>query len=329
MMFYSFGSVHKLNYQGNTDYGGKNMIYKPEGSLYTTDLNSRLISSADGLREAMNKGIIVEARASVCDSSHNLIINLPCGRGIIYREEGAVGISEGKTRDIALISRVNKLVCFVVKEVTENGSGKLTAVLSRKEAQEKCIANYSGNLVSGDIIDARITHLEQFGCFVDIGCGLPSLIPIDAISVSRISHPSDRFTTGQYIKAIVRSNENGRICLSHKELLGTWDENADKFHPGETVSGIVRSIEEYGIFVELAPNLAGLAEPKENIRPGQSVSVYIKALIPEKMKIKLIIVDTCDDAPPQEEIHYFYIGDHIKSWNYATEASGRKIITEF
>lgn len=305
------------------------MIYKPEGSLYASDQNSRFISSADGLREAMNKEIILEARVSVCDSSHNLIVDLPCGKGFIPREDGAVGISEGKTRDIALISRVNKPVCFIVKDVRENVSGKITAILSRRKAQEKCIENYTGNLCSGDIIDARITHLEQFGCFVDIGCGLPSLIPIDAISVSRISHPSDRFSTGQYIKAIVRSNENGRICLSHKELLGTWDENAADFQSGETVSGIVRSIEEYGIFVELAPNLAGLAEPKENIRPGQSVSVYIKALIPEKMKIKLIIVDTCDDERPQEKIRYFYTEDKIKTWNYASELSERKILTEF
>lgn len=305
------------------------MIYKPEGSLYTTDLNTRLISSAEGLREAMNKEIILEARASICDSSHNLIIDLPCGKGIIPREEGAVGIAEGKTRDIALISRVNKLVCFVVREVREIGKGTVSAILSRKDAQEKCIENYIRSLCPGDIIDARITHLEQFGCFVDMGCGLPSLIPIDAISVSRISHPSDRFVTGQYIRAIVRSNENGRICLSHKELLGTWEENAAAFHPGETVSGIVRSIEDYGIFVELAPNLAGLAEPRENICAGQSVSVYIKALIPEKMKIKLIIVDTCDDVPPLEEIRYFYTADRIKEWNYAAAASGRKMISEF
>ncbi len=328
-MFYSVSDLHKMKYQGNRDYGGINMIYKPEGSLYASDQNSRFISSADGLREAMNKDIILEARVSVCDSSHNLIVDLPCGKGFIPREDGAVGISEGKTRDIALISRVNKPVCFIVKDVRESVSGKITAILSRREVQEKCIANYIRNLSSGDIIDARITHLEQFGCFVDIGCGVPSLIPIDAISVSRISHPSDRFSTGQYIKAIVRSNDNNRICLSHKELLGTWDENAADFHAGETVSGIVRSIEEYGVFVELAPNLAGLAELKENVHPGQNVSVYIKALIPEKMKIKLIIVDTCNDEHHQQKIRYFYNGDRIQSWNYASELSERKIITEF
>ena len=61
-----------------------------------------------------------------------------------------------------------------------------------------CIRDrYIGSLRCGDIIDCRVTHLEPFGCFVDIGCGIASLIPIDCISISRISHPSDRFRVGQ------------------------------------------------------------------------------------------------------------------------------------
>lgn len=58
----------------------------------------------------------------------------------------------------------------------------------------------------------------------------------------------------------------------------------------------MRSVEHYGVFVELAPNLAGLAEPKDGVKVGQQASVYIKNLIPEKMKIKLIIIDSFD--PP-------------------------------
>ena len=165
---------------------------------------------------------------------------------------------------------------------------------------------------------------------MDIGCGLPSLIPIDAISVSRISHPSDRFRVGDNIRAVIKSSENGRICLTHKELLGTWEENAAAFEAGETVSGIVRSIEEYGVFVELAPNLAGLAEPKSGVKAGQSVSVYIKALIPEKMKVKLIIVDACQDIPPEPgPEQYFFTGSHIDRWRYAPASSGKEIGTVF
>ena len=128
----------------------------------------------------------------------------------------------------------------------------------------------------------------------------------------------DRFHVGQEIRAVVRQVEpGGRISLSHKELLGTWEENAALFCAGETVAGIVRSVESYGIFVELSPNLAGLAEPKENVFPGQHASVYIKSLIPEKMKVKLIIVDSFDAAyriqPPRD----FIEGGHISRWQYS------------
>ena len=305
------------------------MNYRPEGCLFKTAENQRLISSADGLREAMKKGLILEARAAVCSSSHDLIVELPCGEGIIPREEGAVGIRDGKTRDIAIISRVNKVVCFKVTEVCTDADGRVNAVLSRAKAQEEFISERMSRLSAGDIIEAMVTHLEQFGCFVDIGCGVPSLIPIDAISVSRISHPSDRFRAGQLIKAVVRSRDGDRICLTHKELLGTWEENTACFQAGETVSGVVRSVEDYGIFVELAPNLAGLAELRGGVTAGESVSVYIKAIIPEKMKVKLVIVDVCEDCAPAKELRYFIDADHITEWNYAPEASGRKIITCF
>ena len=45
-----------------------------------------------------------------------------------------------------------------------------------------------------------------------------------------------------------------------------------------------------GIFVELRPNLVGLAEYKDGIEYGENVEVYIKKIIPEKKKVKLIII---------------------------------------
>ena len=305
------------------------MNYRPEGCLYKTPVNQRLISSAEGLTEAMNCGTIIEARVSVCTSSHDLIIDLPCAKGVISRKDGALGIPEGKTRDIALISRVNKIVCFKVRELNYGSNGSLTAKLSRREAQEECQRNYIEKLRAGDIIDAKVTHLEQFGSFVEIGCGIPSLIPIDTISVSRISHPSDRMRVGQMIYAAVKSNESARICLTHKELLGTWEENAADYEVGETVSGIVRSVESYGIFVELTPNLAGLAEARDGITAGMHVSVYIKAIIPEKMKVKLVIVDSCDSHDEVLDFKYRFRESHINKWRYSPEQSDKIIESIF
>ena len=67
-----------------------------------------------------------------------------------------------------------------------------------------CIDNYLSQLVPGEVIDARVTHIEPFGCFVDIGCGIPSMISIDEISVSRISSPADRFDIDQMIKVVFK-----------------------------------------------------------------------------------------------------------------------------
>lgn len=303
--------------------------FLPEGLLIGTAENRASLASFYSLSECMNAGKILEAPCIICNSRHDLIIDLGCMRGIIPREEGAIGIAEGTTKDIALISRVNKPVSFLVTDFRRNENGELYALLSRRAAQEKCTAEYLDSLTPGDIIPAKVTHLEPFGCFVDIGCGIPSLIPIDMISVSRISHPQDRFHVGQNIYTVVRSLENNRICLSHKELLGTWAENAALFEPGETVTGIVRSIEDYGIFVELAPNLAGLAELREDVPVNSCATVYIKAIIPDKMKIKLIIVSSSENAYCGNELKYFKTSGHIDRWVYSGDHTSKVIQTIF
>lgn len=298
----------------------------PEGVLISKSENNSYLKNLTTIVEAMHEGKILESVVKICDSEHNLILDLNGIRGIIKREDGAVGIKEGTVRDIAIISRVNRPVSFIVIGIDKDINGNPIAILSRRAAQERCINSYINSLVSGDIIAAKITHLEQFGAFADIGCGVASLLPIDSMSVSRIEHPRQRFSPGMNIRAIVKSNENGRICLSHKELLGTWEENAGLFSIGETVPGVVRSVEEYGAFIELTPNLAGLAELKDGLHPGMQVSVYIKNIIPSKMKIKLIVIDTFDyeeiPAPPR----YFYNRNHIDEFYYSPKDC-EKIIT--
>ena len=305
------------------------MEFKPEGFLLDTPENAAALSGPAAIRSAMERGTILEAKALVCDGNHNLLVDLGPMRGIIPREECAVGIAEGAVRDIAIISRVNKPVCFVVTGLETDAYGSPVARLSRRIAQEQCRSRYLNALRPGDILPARVTHLEQFGAFVDIGCGVVSLIPIDAISVSRISHPRDRFSVGQDIFAVVRTVEKGRITLSHRELLGTWEENTAEFIPGETVGGVVRSVEDYGVFVELTPNLAGLAERRDGVRPGQQASVFIKSLLPEKMKVKLILIDAFDGEVPPRKLRYFQTAGHISRWVYSTPQSRKVIETVF
>lgn len=303
--------------------------FLPEGNLLDTMENKRILSSVSNMKEAQKENRILEAKAVLCDSSHNLIVDLGVIKGIIPRVEGAVGIKEGTVRDIAVISRVNRPVSFVITDFDKDENGDTVAILSRAKAQQRCLDEYVSTLIAGDVIRAKITHLESFGAFVDIGCGVIALMPIDAISVSRIEHPKERFVNGMDIMAVVRSIDNGRISLSHKELLGTWQENADKFSAGETVSGVVRSVENYGAFVELTPNLAGLAELKDGVKVGDRASVYIKSIIPSKMKIKLIIIDTFEEEGYPKQPYYFYKENHIDEFVYSPPECDKYIATRF
>ncbi len=303
--------------------------FYPEGFIGTTYENRKSMSTPAMLYQAQSASSILEANVIMCDAEHNMTVDLGCMKGVISREDGAIGISEGTTRDIALISRVGRPVSFCVTAIKTDKYGKLYAQLSRKKAQEICKNEFLKKLTAGDVINAKITHLESFGAFCDIGCGNVALLPIDAISVSRISHPKDRLRVGENIKAVIKSVAgDGKITLSQKELLGTWQENADMFSQGQTVSGIVRSIEEYGIFVELTANLAGLAEPKAGVTVGQQASVYIKSIIPEKMKIKLIIIDSFE-SKERFLTKYFYTKPHISKWEYSPESCPKKITSEF
>lgn len=300
-----------------------------EGVRLDSPDNLAAVRSAAGLARAMEEGTILAARAVLCDGEHNLHVELPCMEGIIPYTEGAVGIAEQTTRDIALISRVSKPVCFIVTGFEQLPDGRRRAVLSRRRAQQRCREEYIHTLRVGDIIPARITRLESFGAFCDIGCGLPALMPIAGISVSRISHPSDRLAPGMDILGVVSSIEDNRICLSQRELLGTWEENASLFSPGETVAGVIRSVEDYGVFVELTPNLAGLAEPHEGVRPGQLAGVYIKSILADKMKMKLVIIDAQDVKREVSPPRYFITEGHIDHWLYSPPGCDKVIETNF
>lgn len=308
--------------------------YRPEGSLIKAAKNYEYISSKAGLEKALEKQVILEAPVVLCDHNFNLHVELGVGiKGLIPREEVEYSERGEAVKDIAILTRVGKNVCFKVIGFKSTEKGDVVAILSRRAAQRECINNYLCTLIPGDIIPAKVTHLESFGAFVDIGCGRISLLSIDCISVSRISHPSARLSVGDLIYTVVKGiDEKGRIYVSGRELLGTWEENAALFCEGQTVRGIVRSVESYGIFVELTPNLAGLAEYRDDVQVGQTAAVYIKSIIPDKMKIKLIIIDTDEASGSPTPLTYFIDPEsdhHIDVWSYSPSSSSKVIESIF
>ena len=306
--------------------------YKPEGFNSNFDRQSRKTVSKSIL-SYIGDDNIYEGNAVKCDSSLNLWVDFLGIKCMMPRDEVTYLFPGEKQKDIAIISRVGKPICFKIIGTAKSEQHGDILLISRRLAQEECLHEYIDNLIAGDVINARVTHMEQFGAFCDIGCGIISLLSVDCISVSRISHPKDRFDTGDNIRAVVKSRtEEGRIYITHKELLGTWEENAKYFSQGQTVAGIVRSIENYGIFIELAPNLAGLSELRDDVTPSETVAVYIKSMIPERMKIKLVLIDSKGAEIPKKPLQYvgdLYKSNHIDKWVYSPQHSNKIIETIF
>ena len=297
--------------------------YTPEGK----GRDARRMTESQ-LAEAFVDGSILESTALAYDRERQLVFELAGRPARMPHDECAAGAAEGTVRDVALLTRVGRPTCFRIASLPEESGGAY--LLSRRLAQEACQRDYLDALLPGELVTCVVTHLESFGAFCDVGCGISALLPIDCMSVSRIQSPADRVSVSQQLICAVKSRDDrGRLVLTLRELLGTWLENADRFHAGETVVGLVRSVESYGVFIELAPNLAGLAERCEGLRPGQPVSVFIKSILPEKMKIKLVIVNRELAGPLFFAPRYFITEGRLEHWVYSTPGSKKRIETDF
>lgn len=291
----------------------ENKLFLPEG------LRPPVHFTLDCLREALESGAVLEGPVQRCDTAHTLHLGLDGIPGRISRPEAIAPWINGAGRDIAVLSRVGKMACFQIQSLRADEKGAPEAVLSRRAAQETAMDFFLENLEPGMVLTCRVTRLEPYGAFVDIGCGIVAILPIEMMSVSRISHPGTRLREGQKILAAVRSfdRENRRITMTMRELLGTWMENASRFAPGETVRGTVRSVKEYGSFIELTPNLSGLADTREDLSPGDGVSVYIKSIRPERMKIKLQVIEKLPPREAPEPLRYQITDGKLDRWIYS------------
>lgn len=224
-----------------------------------------------------------------------------------------------------IISFIGRKIQAYVDSVEED-----TVYLNRVNLQIDYKLNFLDNLKIGSIIDTKVLSLAPFGVFVDLGYGILGLLPIGDISIARFSNINDVFSKGDDIKVIYRGMGKSGYIVSHKELLGTWEENLADFRVGEYCQGVVRELKPYGAFIELSPNFTGLAEVPQGfpIKVGDTVCVKLKSANPEKLKVKLSLVSP---GHSEYKVKYTYKTQEgvIKYWRYTPENSQKCIETVF
>ena len=80
----------------------------------------------------------------------------------------------------------------------------------------------------GEIYDAKVVRLENFGAFVELFEGCDALVHVSKISHERVASPKDVLKIGDVVKVVVTEiDEKGRVNASIKDLLAKPEEKKD------------------------------------------------------------------------------------------------------
>lgn len=289
------------------------------------ELSTGMKYTVESIKKAIDNKEIIYGLCVKSDDNYTISVELNKDINTIIGkvpfEEIEYKLGDLEVKPVVALSRVGHTVAVVPVSMTTTDEG-VEVLCSRKLAQEKCFNNYIKELKSGDIIDALALRSEKYGVFCDIGCGITALLPAHRISVTHVPSVRNIVKDGTRLKVILNEvMDNGKIQLSHKELLGTWEQNISNFEPGQAVVGTVISIQSYGIFVRIAQNLSGLASLiSENqnltVAEGDQVSVFIKAIYPETMKVKLNIINKLGSKEKPINFKYYIKEGRIDKWVY-------------
>ncbi len=264
------------------------------------DLKKRKVRSKnikytlEQLQKIKNEEQVLDMYVENIDESLNMVGIVGSDiKAIIPRDEASSIVGDDGLVDLKhIINKKGKVIHTCIKEIILNNNGIIELVLSKKILELKVRRWMYMHLKAGMKLKGVVVSTTEYAAFVDVGGGVTGILKLNDITDMKIQHSKDVLRVGQRIEVIVKKydRDTGRIELSYKELLGSFEENIKKFKEGDIVEGVIRDRIKSGVFVELAPNLVGLAEHVNGIEYGEKVLVSIKRINVEKKKIKLVII---------------------------------------
>ena len=191
-----------------------------------------------------------------------------------------------------LMNVPQKFLCVKLDKARGNIVVSRKAVLSK--TRDKELANILSKIKEGDIVNAQVKSILDWGAFLDLN-GADALLHVTDLSYSRVDKPSSLLSVGQSIKCkvIKIDQETKRISCGIKQMHPDPYENLEKkYQVGKIYDGTVTKIVDYGAFVKLQEGLEGLVHQsslswtKKNIHPSKILSSS------QKIKVKVIELDT-------------------------------------
>jgi small subunit ribosomal protein S1 len=149
----------------------------------------------------------------------------------------------------------------------------------------------------GTKIEGQIKNVTDFGVFIGVEDGIDGLVHVSDMSwTRRIKHPSELYSKGQIVQAVVLNidPENERLSLGIKQLaLDPWTEIPTKYKPGTKVTGKVTSVTDFGVFLEIEDGIEGLIHVSE-LSQEKVASPKDFASVGDAIEAMVLNVDTVD-----------------------------------
>ena len=150
-------------------------------------------------------------------------------------------------------------------------------------------------------LQGKVTRLELYGAFVDIGIGLDGMVHISQLQEGRVNRVADVVSEGDQVTVWVQrvDAKQNRISLT---MIEPPERTLADLQPGMVLKGKVTRLERYGAFVNLGVERDGLVhvseiatgyvkDPAEYLSPGEQVEVRVVSVDRRKKQIELSMKD--------------------------------------
>lgn len=245
---------------------------------------------------SLEEGKIVRGRVNSI-TKFGVFVDLGGIDGLIHPEN----LSWGWVKNPREVVNLNQEIEVKVLKLDRN-KGKIS--LGLKQTRPDPWSLVEERYQVGSMVTGKVTHLTNFGAFVEIEEGLEGLIHISDLSWDkRISHPKEVVYVGQTLKVKILdiNAREKRMALGLKQIQpDPWQKLVEKYKVGDVVSGKVQEITNFGVFVNLAPGIDGLIHvseldseyvhhPEKITSVGEKIRAEIVEINSEKRRIRLSV----------------------------------------
>jgi len=243
---------------------------------------------------SLKEGEIVTGRVNSI-TKFGIFVDLGGIDGLIHPEN----LSWGWIKDLhSVVSVGDKIKVKVLKMDKE----KRKISLGLKQTEPDPWTQVQKKYQIGKQIVGKVTHLTNFGAFVEIEEGLEGLIHVSDLSWDKyVGHPKEVLRKEEKIevKILDINAEKKKIALGLKQVKpNPWEKLLREYKVGDLISGRVQQITDFGVFINLAPGIDGLihvseldenyvSHPDAAVTVGNEVTTEIVGIDREKRRIRL------------------------------------------